>query len=86
MVGADCAVTYDCCWALVALCAALASACAVAWYRLPTATAGASPSTLVLAWVTESVIWSFTAVGNAMAHPTAGQARRPSGSAGLAVR
>src|SRR4051812_36406202 len=31
------------------------------------AIAGASPSTLVLAWVTESVIWSLTDVGNAIA-------------------
>jgi hypothetical protein len=28
--------------------------------------AGASPSTLVFAWVMESVIWLFMLVGNAM--------------------
>src|SRR4051794_40124956 len=31
--------------------------------------AGASPSTLTLAWVTEAVIWSFTEVGYAMCPP-----------------
>ena len=55
-VVAACAVTYICCWAMVALCAALESAWAVAWYRLPMATAGATPRLCTLACVTESVI------------------------------
>src|SRR5262249_5734665 len=74
-----------CCCAFVALCAALARACAVAWYRLPMATAGAVPRTWTLAWVTESVIWLLTAVGNAMlcSFLRGGQSKRSSRAAGL---
>ena len=54
-----------CCWLVVALWAALASA----WLLrkdYPLLLPERRPALLVFAWFTESVIWSFTDVGNAM--------------------
>src|SRR5262249_53583361 len=68
-VSAACATCCAFCWFVAAFCAASPAASASVWYTVLSAMAGASANTLTLLWLTASVIWLLTAVGNAILEP-----------------